>query len=157
MRDVPGANRFHLLFSRTNIDAPSVGLLAGRWILAGLAFRFAFEGSGVLLDSGWMDVFVAQPLYIEVGKAAFTFPVGHTPSGLVRGERISGVSLEPGGRELEFGTHYEAQVREDEDMLQTEAPHCPRGQTCSGIGNPILWLSGFALPFLETNAAGYER
>ena len=40
-------------------------------------------------------------------------PVGRTPSGLVRRERINSVLLEPGGRELEFGARYEVQVRED--------------------------------------------
>ena len=65
------------------------------------------------MDADSMDVFVAQPLRIEGGKADFTVPVGRTPSGLVRREQINGVSLEPGGRELEFGMRYEIQVSED--------------------------------------------
>ena len=105
--------RASMLFGRTNLDAPSIGLLKDSSTLTSSAFRFALEGSDVLLDSDRMDVFVAQPLRIEGGKADFTVPVGRTPSGLVRRERINGVSLEPGGRELEFGARYEMQVRED--------------------------------------------
>ena len=105
--------RASMLFGRTNLDAPSIGLLKDSSTLTSSAFRFALEGSGVLLDSDRIDVFVAQPLRIEGGEADFTVPVGRTPSGLVRRERINGVSLEPGGRELEFGARYEMQVRED--------------------------------------------
>ena len=105
--------RANMLFGRTNLDTPSVGLLATSSTLASSAFRLALEGSDVLLDSDRVDVFIAQPLRIENGEANFVIPVGRTPSGLVRRERISGVSLEPGGRELEFGTRYEMQVRED--------------------------------------------
>ncbi|MCY4039263.1 MAG: S8 family serine peptidase [Hyphomicrobiales bacterium] len=105
--------RASMLFGRTNLDGPSVGLLKTSTSLASSAFRFALEGSGVLLDVDRIDIFVAQPLRIENGEASFVIPVGRTPSGLVRRERISGVSLEPGGRELEFGTRYEMQVRED--------------------------------------------
>ena len=105
--------RASMHFGRTNLDVPSAGLLTGSSALSSSAFRFALEGSDVLLDADRIDVFVAQPLRIEGGEADFTVPVGRTPSGLVRRERISGVSLEPGGRELEFGTRYEVQVRED--------------------------------------------
>ncbi|MCY4031324.1 MAG: S8 family serine peptidase [Hyphomicrobiales bacterium] len=105
--------RASMLFGRTNLDTPSIGLLATSSSLESSAFRFAFEGSDVLLDADRVDVFVAQPLRIEGGDADFIVPVSRTPSGLVTRERISGVSLEPGGRELEFGTRYEMQVRED--------------------------------------------
>ena len=105
--------RASMLFGRTNLDAPSMGLLATSSNLASSAFRFAFEGSGVLLDADRMDVFVAQPLRIESGEASFIIPVARTPSGSITRERINGISLEPGGRELEFGTRYEMQVRED--------------------------------------------
>ena len=105
--------RASMLFGRTNLDAPSVGLLTDSSTLSSSAFRFALEGSDVLLDADRIDAFVAQPLRIEGGRADFIVPVGRTPSGLVKRERINGVSLEPGGRELEFGVRYEAQVRED--------------------------------------------
>ncbi len=105
--------RANMLFGRTNLDTPSIGLLTTSSTLASSAFRLALEGSGVLLDADRVDVFIAQPLRIEGGEASFIIPVGRTPSGLVRRESISGVSLEPGGRELEFGTRYEMQVRED--------------------------------------------
>ena len=105
--------RASMLFGRTNIDEPSIGLLTTSSTLTSSAFRFALEGSDVFLDADRMDVFVAQPLRIEGGKADFTIPVGRTPSGLVRREQINGVSLEPGGRELEFGMRYEMQVSED--------------------------------------------
>ena len=105
--------RASMLFGRTNIDEPSIGLLKTSTTLASSAFRFAVEGRDVFLDADRMDVFVAQPLRIENGKADFTVPVGRTPTGLVRREQINGVSLEPGGRELEFGARYEMEVRED--------------------------------------------
>ena len=105
--------RASMLFGRTNLDEPSIGLLKTSTTLTSSAFRFAFEGSDVFLDADRMDVFVAQPLRIENGKADFTVPVGRTPAGLVRREQINGVSLEPGGRELEFGMRYEMQVSED--------------------------------------------
>ncbi|MCY4049610.1 MAG: S8 family serine peptidase [Hyphomicrobiales bacterium] len=105
--------RASMLFGRTNIDEPSIGLLKTSTTLASSAFRFAVEGRDVFLDADRMDVFVAQPLRIENGKADFTVPVGRTPAGLVRREQINGVSLEPGGRELEFGMRYEMQVSED--------------------------------------------
>ncbi len=105
--------RASMLFGRTNLDTPPVGLLATSSSLASSAFRFALEGSDVLLDADRMDVFVAQPLRIEGGEADFVIPVARTPSGSITRERISGVSLEPGGRELEFGARYEMQVRED--------------------------------------------
>ena len=105
--------RASMLVGRTNLDTPSIGLLKTSTTLASSAFRFAVEGSDVFLDADRMDVFVGQPLRIENGKANFTVPVGRTPSGLVRREQINGVSLEPGGRELEFGARYEMQVRED--------------------------------------------
>ena len=105
--------RASMLFGRTNLDEPSIGLLKTSTTLTSSAFRFAFEGSDVFLDADRMDVFVAQPLRIEGGKADFTVPVGRTPAGLVRREQINGVSLEPGGRELEFGMRYEMQVSED--------------------------------------------
>ena len=105
--------RASMLFGRTNLDEPSIGLLKTSTSLTSSAFRFAVEGSDVFLDADRMDVFVAQPLRIENGKANFTVPVGRTPSGLVRREQINGVSLEPGGRELEFGARYEMEVRED--------------------------------------------
>ena len=104
--------RASMLFGRTNPDEPSIGLLTSSSTLTSSAFRFALEGSDVFMDADSMDVFVAQPLRIENGKADFIVPVGRTPSGLVRREQINGVSLEPGGRELEFGVRYEAQVRE---------------------------------------------
>ena len=102
--------RASMLFGRTNLDEPSIGLLKTSSTLTSSAFRFAFEGSDVLLDADRMDVFVAQPLRIEGGKADFTIPVGRTPSGLVRREQINGVSLEPGGRQLEFGMRSEMQM-----------------------------------------------
>ena len=105
--------RASMLFGRTNLDEPSIGLLKTSTTLTSSAFRVAFEGSDILLDADRMDVFVAQPLRIESGKADFTVPVGRTPDGLVRREQINGVSLEPGGRELEFGMRYEMQVSED--------------------------------------------
>ncbi|MCY4031402.1 MAG: S8 family serine peptidase, partial [Hyphomicrobiales bacterium] len=105
--------RASMLFGRTNLDTPPVGLLATSSSLASSAFRFALEGSDVLLDADRMDVFVAQPLRIEGGEADFVIPVARTPAGSITRERISGVSLEPGGRELEFGARYEMQVRED--------------------------------------------
>ena len=105
--------RANMLFGRTNLDTPSIGLLTTSSTLASSAFRLALEGSGVLRDADRIGIFVAQPLRIENGEANFIIPVGRTPSGLVRRERINGVSLEPGGRELEFGTRYEMQVRED--------------------------------------------
>ena len=105
--------RASMLLGRTNLDTPSIGLLTTSTTLTSSAFRVAFEGSDVFLDADRMDVFVAQPLRIEGGKADFTIPVGRTPSGLVRREQINGVSLEPGGRELEFGMRYEMQVSED--------------------------------------------
>ena len=105
--------RASMLFGRTNLDEPSIGLLKTSTTLTSSAFRFAFEGRDVFLDADRMDVFVAQPLRIENGKADFTVPVGRTPAGLVRREQINGVSLEPGGRELEFGARYEMEVRED--------------------------------------------
>ena len=105
--------RASMLFGRTNIDEPSIGLLTTSSTLTSSAFRFALEGSDVFLDADKMDVFVAQPLRIEGGKADFTVPVGRTPAGLVRREQINGVSLEPGGRELEFCARYEMQVSED--------------------------------------------
>ena len=105
--------RASMLFGRTNLDEPSIGLLKTSSTLTSSAFRFAVEGRDVFLDADRMDVFVAQPLRIENGKANFTVPVGRTPAGLVRREQINEVSLEPGGRELEFGARYEMQVRED--------------------------------------------
>ena len=105
--------RASMLFGRTNLDAPSVGLLTDSSTLSSSAFRFALEGSDILLDADRIDAFVAQPLRIEGGEADFIVPVGRTPSGLVKRERIEGVSLEPGGRELEFGVRYEMQVSED--------------------------------------------
>ena len=105
--------RASMLFGRTNLDEPSIGLLKTSSTLTSSAFRFALEGSDVLMDADRMDVFVGQPLRIENGKADFSVPVGRTPSGLVKREQINGVSLEPGGRELEFGARYEMQVRED--------------------------------------------
>ena len=105
--------RASMLLGRTNLDEPSIGLLKTSTTLTSSAFRVAFEGSDVLLDADKMDVFVTQPLRIEGGKADFTVPVGRTPAGLVRREQINGVSLEPGGRELEFGMRYEMQVSED--------------------------------------------
>ena len=105
--------RASMLLGRTNLDEPSIGLLKTSTTLTSSAFRFALEGSDVFLDADRMDVFVAQPLRIEGGKADFTIPVGRTPAGLVRREQINGVSLEPGGRELEFGMRYEMQVSED--------------------------------------------
>ena len=105
--------RASMLVGRTNLDEPSIGLLKTSSTLTSSAFRFAVEGRDVFLDADRMDVFVAQPLRIENGKADFTVPVGRTPAGLVRREQINGVSLEPGGRELEFGMRYEMQVSED--------------------------------------------
>ena len=105
--------RASMLFGRTNLDTPSAGLLATSSSLASSAFRFALAGSDVFLDADRIDVFVAQPLRIESGEADFIIPVGRTPSGLVTRERINGVPLDPSGRELEFGTRYEVQVRED--------------------------------------------
>ncbi len=105
--------RASMLFGRTNLDTPSIGLLATSSSLASSAFRFALEGSGVLSDADRIDIFVAQPLRIENGEASFIVPVARTPSGSITRERINGISLEPGGRELEFGTRYEMQVRED--------------------------------------------
>ena len=105
--------RASMLFGRTNLDEPSIGLLKTSTTLTSSAFRVAFEGSNILMDADRMDVFVAQPLRIEGGNADFTIPVGRTPAGLVRREQIKGVSLEPGGRELEFGMRYEMQVSED--------------------------------------------
>ena len=105
--------RASMLFGSTNLDEPSIGLLKTSSTLTSSAFRVAIEGSDVLLDADRMDVFVGQPLRIENGKADFTIPIGRTPSGLVRREQINGVSLEPGGRELEFGARYEMQVKED--------------------------------------------
>ena len=102
-----------MLFGRTNLDTPSTGLLAASSSLASSAFRFALKGSGVLWDTDRVDVFVAQPLRIENGEANFIIPVARTPAGSITRERINGISLEPGGRELEFGTRYEMQVRED--------------------------------------------
>ena len=105
--------RASMIFGRTNLDTPSIGLLATSSTLASSAFRFALEGSDVLLDADRVDIFVAQPLRIESGEADFIIPVGRTPAGLITRERISGVSLEPGGRELEFGARYEMKLRED--------------------------------------------
>ena len=105
--------RANMLFGRTNLDTPSIGLLTTSSTLASSSFRLALEGSDVLRDADRVNVFIEQPLRIEGGEAGFIIPVGRTPSGLVRRERINGVSLEPGGRELEFGTRYEMQVRED--------------------------------------------
>ena len=107
--------RASMLFGRTNLDTPSAGagLLATSSTLTSSAFRLALAGSDVLLEDDRMDVFIAQPLRIESGEANFIIPVGRTPSGLVRRERINGVPLDPSGRELEFGTHYEVPVRED--------------------------------------------
>ena len=105
--------RASMLFGRTNLDEPSIGLLKTSTALTSSAFRFAVEGSDVFMEADRMDVFVAQPLRIEGGNADFTIPVGRTPAGLVRREQIKGVSLEPGGRELEFGMRYEMQVSED--------------------------------------------
>ena len=105
--------RASMLFGRTNLDTPSVGLLSTSSTLTSSAFRFALEGSDVLLDADRIDVFIAQPLRIESGEADFIIPVARTPAGLITRERISGVSLEPGGREWEFGTRYEMQVLEN--------------------------------------------
>ena len=105
--------RASMLFGRTNLDEPSIGLLKTSTTFTSSAFRVALEGSDIFLDTDRMDVFVSQPLRIETGKADFAIPVGRTPSGLVRREQINGVSLEPSGRELEFGARYEMQVRED--------------------------------------------
>ena len=105
--------RASMLFGRTNLDTPSIGLLSTSSVLSSSAFRFALEGSDILLDADRIDVFLAQPLRIEGGEADFIIPVARTPSGSITRERISGVSLEPGGRELEFGARYEMQVREN--------------------------------------------
>ena len=104
--------RASMLLGRTNLDTPSIGLLSTSSPLTSSAFRLALEGSDILSDADRIDVFVAQPLRIEGGEADFIVPVSRTPSGSVRRERINGVSLEPGGRELEFGTRYEMQVHE---------------------------------------------
>ena len=105
--------RANVLFGRTNLDTPSIGLLATSSPLASSAFRFALEGSDILLDDDRINFFVAQPLRIEGGEADFIIPVSRTPSGSVKRTHINGVSLEPGGRELEFGAQYEMQIFED--------------------------------------------
>ena len=105
--------RAGMFFGRTNLDAPSVGLLATDSKLASSAFRFALQGRDVLLDADRLNVFVAQPLRIESGEVDFIIPVARTPLGSITRERIGNLSLAPSGRELEFGTRYEAQVRGD--------------------------------------------
>ena len=105
--------RSSMLLGRTSLDTSSNGLLSASSTLTSSAFRFALEGSDVFLDADRIDIFIAQPLRIESGAVDFIIPVGRTPSGLITRERISGVSLEPSGRELEFGARYEMQVRED--------------------------------------------
>ena len=96
----------------TNLPVPSDGLFASGANSASSAFRFALEGRDVFFDADRFDTFVAQPLRIESGAVDFIIPVARTPSGSITRERIDGISLEPSGRELEFGTRYEMQVRE---------------------------------------------
>ena len=96
----------------TNLPVPSDGLFASGANSASSAFRFALEGRDVFFDADRFDAFVAQPLRIESGEVDFIIPVARTPSGSITRERIDGISLEPSGRELEFGTRYEMQVRE---------------------------------------------
>ena len=96
----------------TNLPLPSGGLFASGANSASSAFRFDIEGRDIFLDADRFDIFVAQPLRIESGAVDFIIPVARTPSGSITRERIDGISLEPSGRELEFGMRYEMQVRE---------------------------------------------
>ena len=104
--------RATMLLGRTNLEAPSSGLLASGANLSSSAFRLALEGSDVLLDADKLDIFAGQPLRIESGAVDLTLPVGRTPSGFIVREHIGGASLEPSGRELELGVRYEMSLFE---------------------------------------------
>ncbi|MCY4035511.1 MAG: hypothetical protein OXF29_07610 [Hyphomicrobiales bacterium] len=105
-----GANwrfRAQAFAGRTNLSAPSAGLVGGFSGIATGAFRLGVEGFGLLHESDEFKLSVSQPLRVESGSVSLVVPVGRTREGALLSERIEGVSLVPGGREIEVSARYE--------------------------------------------------
>lgn len=76
------------------------GLLADG---GGDAFSTAFSmATAHPLGGGSLRLSLQQPLRVESGRLDLSLPVGRTPEGAVRRERVR-VGLEPSGRQLDFG------------------------------------------------------
>ena len=76
------------------------GLLADG---GGDAFSTAFRAAAARpLGGGTLRLSLQQPLRVESGRLDLSLPVGRTPEGAVRRERVR-VGLEPSGRQLDFG------------------------------------------------------
>ncbi|MCY4039550.1 MAG: hypothetical protein OXF09_08825, partial [Hyphomicrobiales bacterium] len=105
--------RAQALGGRANLSAPSVGLVDDFSGVATSAFRLGIEGFGLLRESDEFSLFVSQPLRVESGSVALVVPVGRTRDGALLSERIEGVSLAPGGREIEVSARYEFNLTSD--------------------------------------------
>lgn len=76
------------------------GLLADG---GGSAFSTAFSTAAARrLGRGTLRLSLQQPLRVESGHLDLSLPVGRTPDGAVRRERVP-VCLEPSGRQIDFG------------------------------------------------------
>ncbi len=115
---------FGTLSSRLDYVRAEAGFEAGGWRFeaAGELGRALPEAEGGLLADGGGDAFstafsmtaarglgggslrlsLQQPLRVESGRLDLSLPVGRTPEGAVRRERVR-VGLEPSGRQLDFG------------------------------------------------------
>lgn len=99
--------RAQALGGMTEISTPSTGLIGDVSGVVSSALRFGFEGRDILYGADKMSFFIEQPLRVENGEASFLIPIGRTQEGALRRERIGGVSLAPGGRELDLSTRYQ--------------------------------------------------
>ena len=115
---------FGTLSSRLDFVRAGTGFEAGGWRFEAAAElgRALPEAEGGLLAAGGGDAFstafsttaarpvgkgtlrlsLQQPLRVESGHLDLPLPVGRTPEGTVRRERVR-VGLEPSGRQLDFG------------------------------------------------------